>query len=245
MMRIILVTSQVTYVEKNYLSLIDPLIQEKKIAGLVILKNFDLKLFLKGLTLPLLGARGIGKALLVNSLMLPFKERERRCHENGIPVVYFNSMNEKSAIAWVKSMKCDLIINARTRCIYKKEILSTPRLGCINIHHGLLPEFRGTFCDLYALYERRPAGFSIHQMNEKIDQGDIIHVEKVSDGTDRHYPNYLAESAKREAAVLLKILNEIEIHGIKGIPNSHPHPTFTKNPDQKMIKRMLESGVIL
>lgn len=246
-MKIILVTSQVTYVQENYLNLLTPFLANhyKQVAGLIIIKNFNLQLVAKALGVRFMGAPKMSNIFLKNISGLLLKKREKLCEQFGIPVKYFNSMNDAEAIQWVREQNTDLVVNMRTRCIYKKEILNTPHIGCINIHHGILPDFRGTFCDLHALAENKEAGFSIHQMTEKIDHGQILHVEVVSNGSDKDYMAYLAKSGAIEAKALSKVIKHIEKNGLEGIPNISPKPIFTKNPTQEGIKKMLAHGMIL
>lgn len=246
-MNVVLVTSQVTYVQDNYLNLLTPFLASdyKNVAGLIILRNLDLPLLAKALGVRFRGATKMSNTLLKNISELALKKREKLCEQYGIPVAYFNSMNDPEAIQWVKERNTDLVVNMRTRCIYKKEILNTPHIGCINIHHGILPDYRGTFCDLHALAEGKDAGFSIHQMTQKIDHGKIFHVEVVSQGTDKDYMDYLARSGAIEAKALSKVIRDIEKNGFEGFPNISPAPIFTKNPTQEGIKKMLAQGMVL
>src|SRR5690606_523522 len=94
-------------------------------------------------------------------------------------------------------------------CIYKRSILQAPRLGCLNVHHGLLPRYRGTMCDLYALSEGREAGFSVHVMTPKLDAGPILRRQIVGGGT-RDYLSYLRHTGPIEARVLTELVDEIE-----------------------------------
>lgn len=246
-MKIVLVTSQVTYVQENYLNLLTPFLASnyKHVVGLIILKNLNLSTMAKALGVRFTGAPKMSNTLLKNIADLANKKREKLCAQYGIPVKYFNSMNDAEAIQWVKEQDTDLVVNMRTRCIYKNEILNAPHIGCINIHHGILPDFRGTFCDLHALAEGKEAGFSIHQMTAKIDHGRILHVEVVSNGTDKDYMAYLARSGAIEAKALSKVIKDIEKNGLQGEPNISPKPIFTKNPTQEGIKKMLAQGMIL
>ncbi|MBT3585778.1 MAG: hypothetical protein HN509_12810 [Halobacteriovoraceae bacterium] len=248
-MRVLLVTSQITYMPQNYLPLFKELFRLRKdfYIGLALLDNLDSKIAASTAGLFYLGANKIAKALVKNTLELPLSKREGLCHQNGIQTVRFKSMNDARAIQWVRDNKIDLIVNLRTRCIYKSEILSAPKLGCINIHHGILPKYRGTLCDLYALSEKRPAGFTIHQMNKKIDQGKILKTCEVNPGTENNYWSYLKETAKTEAAALTELLQEIETAGkiTKGSENSCDDIVFTKNPDKLKIKSFINQGMTI
>ena len=57
------------------------------------------------------------------------------------------------------------------------QVLKTPRLGFINIHPGILPDYPGRFPSMEAIHAgEREAGVSIHWMNDRLDQGDLIDV---------------------------------------------------------------------
>ena len=50
------------------------------------------------------------------------------------------------------------------------------RRGALNRHLGLLPDFRGSDCAIWALSMGRPdaVGYSIHVVNERVDGGDVV-----------------------------------------------------------------------
>ena len=60
--------------------------------------------------------------------------------------------------------------------LLKKRIFSIPRNGCINIHTGLVQEFRGVDSSFWALNKELPeaVGATIHYINRGIDSGNII-----------------------------------------------------------------------
>ncbi len=248
-MRVLLVTSEITYVPDNYSSLFEELFKRvpNEIAGLVVLENLSLSIYKDILGLYLLGCKKIAKTLIRNVLSLKHKKREKIFEQHHLPVFRAKSMNDSKMIKWVKDHQIDLIVNLRTRCIYKNEILNAPRLGCVNIHHGILPQYRGTLCDLYALYEKRSAGFTIHQMNEKIDAGRILAVQTVSQGAEKDYIKYLEKTGIEEAQTLSEIILETARSGNlpEGIPNQCSNPLYTKNPTRQTIRRIKEAGIQL
>jgi len=61
-----------------------------------------------------------------------------------------------------------------------RRVFSIPRLGMINIHHELLPGFRGAQGVIWQLYQgSRETGYTIHQIDEHIDTGGILHQERL------------------------------------------------------------------
>jgi methionyl-tRNA formyltransferase len=252
-MRTLLVTSQITYVPRNYQALFEAVLKSASshIAGLVVLENLNWGISKDILGLKLMGCSEISRHLFKNVLAIRKRERERLFEAKGLPVIRTQTMNSPAIIEYVKEKRIDLIVNARTRCIYKKPILESPRMGCINIHHGLLPEYRGTLCDLYALFEGRPAGFTIHQMNEKIDAGKILRRCEVSHpethGTEKDFAAYLEKASRLEGQILGELLNAIAAQDSlpAGIENRSARPIYTRNPNRKQIAKMKEKGLVL
>lgn len=250
-MKVYLVTSQVTYIPENYYDLFAGLMRTHHydIAGLIILKNLDLSLFKQILGLPLLGAPKLCLQLLKNVSELPFDPRVKLFKEHQKEVHYLKTVNDEPAHQLWQSIRPDLLINARTRCIYKKKTLKAPSLGCVNIHHGLLPKYRGTLCDLYALSEGREAGFSIHKMNPKIDDGEIYEVHPVVEAkTDqKDYLSYLKQSAIAEAKALGNFLDKIKT--LQQLPQGQENIcsdiVMSTTPTKKMIGQFKKKGMIL
>lgn len=258
-LKILVVTSQTTYMPGNYIDLLQALLKESQycqnsqgenpweICAIASLKTLDLSLLKTIIGLPLLGVQNLTSSLITNILELPIKKRDRLAKKYGIPHYFWNSMNDTEAIEKVKALEVDIILNIRTRCIYRKEILEAPRLGCLNIHHGLLPDYRGTFCDLYALYENRPAGFSLHEMVERVDAGRIFEVVTVDSGLERNYRDYLSKTVQFEIDTLTKFFYQCAKLGAlpQGIENISQKICYTKNPDKLLIKKFKEQGLVL
>lgn len=254
-LRILFVTSRVTYMPDNYLELFKSFLDMRSdwVKGLVLLDNLDKKTIIQTLGLPLLGAKKIGLQLLKNIFSLPLNEREELFEEYKIPTLVWPSMNCNQALDYVQRHKIDLIVNLRTRCIYKSPILNAPKIGCLNIHHGILPNYRGTLCDLYALTENREAGFSIHEMNEKIDAGKLHAVVPVAKKEDVRvkkkfsYLNYLSKTCPVEAKTLFDLCSKIEKENgfPEGIENKATKKVFTKNPTRQQIKKFIKQGFLL
>ncbi|AUN98340.1 hypothetical protein DOM21_09490 [Bacteriovorax stolpii] len=255
-MKILVVTSEVTFVPGNYNHFLEGLFRElqgeKDLSiDLVILKNNSPVLTLKGLALGLMGARNIGFSLIKNTIKAAFKDRTATAKKHDIRLHFFDNPNSPDFLQFVKNHQTDLLINARTRFIYKSKILKLPRLGAINIHHGLLPEFRGTMCDLWALYNDRPTGFSIHVMEKKIDNGAIIRRIVTSTPTDsnlrKSFARLIEESSKIEGIEMAKVVKMIK--ETQKIPieqdNISTKTEYTKNPDFFAIRKMLQKGIEL
>ncbi len=95
-------------------------------------------------------------------------------------------INHPSVSDIVDQYAPDLILVFGTSLI-KGDLLAKGRLGMINLHGGLSPEYRGADCTFWALYNQEPekVGCTIHYINAGIDTGNIIaHVSPEIKETD-------------------------------------------------------------
>ncbi len=252
-MKTIFVTSDVTYVKDNYLSLIDRVtssasLPEKVEAAAMIMIKVPEKLLLKNIFgLLAIGAPGFSFTLLRNLVQSRVNDpRAKLLSERGIRLFKCKTVNSQAALEFIGGIAPDLMVNMRTRNIYKKPVLDLPKIGCINIHHGLLPDNRGTMCDLWAWIEERPVGFSIHWMNEKIDDGAIIERCEVNTSGCRSYMEIPWRSSQLEGPCLLNCLERIRRHGRNiGIPNVTEKENYTRTPSPAKIAEIRRRGMRL
>ena len=84
-------------------------------------------------------------------------------------------INHRDAIKIIDTLRPDLIAVFGTSLL-KGELLEKGRLGIINLHGGLSPEYRGADCTFWALYNQEPEkiGCTLHYINAGIDTGKMI-----------------------------------------------------------------------
>jgi len=212
-MRTCLVTSALTFVPENYNRLILRLAEHPSVIGLIEIENRESSVFLKALGMILtLSAPRMGWTLLQNSFDSTRKQRRLAFEQRGKWVKVANSPKSSEILKLIEDESLDLILNARTRVIYRDELLKKPRLGCVNIHHGLLPKQRGLMCDFWAHLEGESSGFSLHKMTSKIDDGPILWVQEV-DSDRKDYLKALLQTSEIEAQVCLDLLTRIQATG--------------------------------
>ena len=92
----------------------------------------------------------------------------------------------------------EVIAVFRTRILHK-QVFNLARLGAVNCHYSLLPEYRGTFVEFWQRLnsDLQTAGVTFHFLDEGVDTGDIIasiaHEDLPDDITpfDLRYRNYM------------------------------------------------------
>jgi len=95
--------------------------------------------------------------------------------EHNIPVeqpVNFKAINDQEKLA---QYNADIMVVVAYGLLLPEAILNAPRLGCINVHGSLLPEWRGAAPIQRSLEAGDvKTGVTIMQMDKGLDTGDMI-----------------------------------------------------------------------
>ena len=104
---------------------------------------------------------------------------EKIAKKNGIPVIKRNSLKSESLLKKLNEYSLDIILSIASTRIFNKSILALPKIGCLNVHAGMLPKYRGINPSFWSLLNgEKQSAVSIHFMTEKIDDGDILKQDK-------------------------------------------------------------------
>jgi methionyl-tRNA formyltransferase/peptidoglycan/xylan/chitin deacetylase (PgdA/CDA1 family) len=99
---------------------------------------------------------------------------------HGIPVIDVGDLNSASATAALARLRPDLGIVLGTRLL-KRSTFAVPRLGCLNLHLGKVPEYRGMPPGFWEHYDRqRTAGVTVHFIDDGLDTGDVLGEDSVA-----------------------------------------------------------------
>ncbi len=98
----------------------------------------------------------------------------------GFPIQHIGNINSLQSAEALREANVDLGIVLGTR-ILKEHIFTIPRMGCLNLHKGKVPEYRGMPPGFWELYDRAPsAGVTIHFVDQGLDTGDVVATSEVT-----------------------------------------------------------------
>lgn len=96
----------------------------------------------------------------------------------GIPCVETDNASSGSALEAIRAANPDLILVVAFGQILKENLLSLPKIACLNVHASLLPKYRGAAPVQRAIWNGDlETGVAIQKMVRKLDAGDILHVK--------------------------------------------------------------------
>lgn len=99
------------------------------------------------------------------------------CEAQSLRVDKPDSVNSPEFIRLLREISPDMIFVSSFGQLLKQEILSLPRLGCINLHASILPAYRGASpLQAAILAGDRITGVTFMQMEKGLDTGAVYHV---------------------------------------------------------------------
>ena len=136
----------------------------------------------------------------------------------------------------IKKLEPDVICVVAYGKILPQEILEIPKLGCINVHGSLLPQYRGAAPIQWAVLNGdKTTGVTTMYMDVGMDTGDMILKEETEIGENETTGELWDRLAQIGAKLLSKTLEQVE----KGTaPRISQGPDFTMAPmlDKEMSK---------
>jgi len=171
---------------------------------------------------------GRGKAI-------QFSDVKKFALEHNLPILQPEKLKSPEFLAQLKEIDADLFVVVAFRML-PKEVWAMPRLGTINLHAALLPDYRGAAPINHAIINgETETGITTFYIDEDIDTGKIIMQEKCAiepeDNIGTLYDKLMligAEAVCKTVDIIASgNVNAIEQDSIR-TEGLHPAPKITK-----------------
>ena len=150
-----------------------------------------------------------------------------RALELGLKVYQPAKMRDGEALAILRELDPDLIAVAAYGKILPVEILDLPRLGCVNVHSSLLPQYRGAAPINWAILNgEEETGVTIQYMAEGVDTGNILARAKTPIGIDENAARLFERLADMGAALLVEAVREIGAGTAVSVPQDESRASY-------------------
>ena len=158
-------------------------------------------------------------------------------------------INHPDVIKVIDKHNPDLILVFGTSLL-KGNLLKKGRLGIINLHGGLSPEYRGADCTFWALHNQEPekVGCTFHYINEGIDTGNMIaHVSPEIKETDDELTLFW-RGIHDSTATVAELLSRLAQGEALGVPQTHKGSLYQVKDrslqDEKKLETLLRNGLL-
>lgn len=138
----------------------------------------------------------------------------------GIPVLAIHDFAASDTLAALGELQPDVAVVACFTRRVPSALLALPRLGFLNLHPSLLPDYRGPRPVYWQLRHGAPTGITVHYMDEGLDTGDIAAQQRVALPRDITE----ADAEQRLMRVGLELLRGVLDALARGIVRRRPQP---------------------
>ena len=130
---------------------------------------------------------------------------------HNLPVFQPEHFREEETVEQLRALQPDALAVVAYGRILPQRVLDIPKLGCINIHASLLPQYRGSAPYQWAVLDGlAETGVSAQYMAAKMDAGDVIGVAKTPIGENETAGQLLDRLAVLGADLLRDTLHQVE-----------------------------------
>lgn len=138
-----------------------------------------------------------------------------------------------SARQALQAAQADVMVVAAYGLILPAWVLQAPRLGCLNIHASVLPRWRGA-APIHRAIEAGDAqtGVTIMQMDEGLDTGDMLLVEKLTIGPDETTASLHDRLAVLGGRLIVEALELAACGGLSATPQPAEGVTYAHKIDK-------------
>ena len=126
----------------------------------------------------------------------------------NLPVYQPTTLKDGEAFKTISEINPDVIVVAAYGKILPKEIIDFPKYGCINVHGSILPKYRGAAPIQWSVINGdAETGITTMLMNEGLDTGDMLLVEKTPISIEDTASSVFDRLAQIGAELIVKTLD--------------------------------------
>src|SRR5215813_13366296 len=128
----------------------------------------------------------------------------------GIPIVATQSVNQLDYLEKVRAIAPDVIVSVAAPEIFKADLLGLPPLGCINVHCGRLPAYRGMMPTFWQMLRGEPAAtITVQAMVGKVDAGDVLATQAFPIEPHDSLDRVILGTKRQSARLLISVLRDL------------------------------------
>jgi methionyl-tRNA formyltransferase len=136
-----------------------------------------------------------------------------------------------------------LIVSVAAPVLFKRDLISLPRIGCINIHNAKLPKYRGMMPNFWQLYHReKTTGITIHEINPKIDDGRILLQDEMEISEDETLDSLIRKTKKAGAHMMIEAIRRIKQEDVRYLENPATEGSYFSFPKREDVKEFKKRG---
>lgn len=149
--------------------------------------------------------------------------------EAGLKVYQPHRVRDEAFLHELRTLHPDVVVVVAFGQILSKEVLAVPKYGCLNVHASILPKLRGAAPIQWSVIQGdEESGVTIMQMDEGLDTGDILMLEKYQLEEKETGGSLFDKLSKLGGPMILKVLEDAKAGKLNPIPQNESEHTYAK-----------------
>ena len=155
-----------------------------------------------------------------------------------------NRVNSAKGIARIAATEPELIISVRFGLIIRDPIIALPKHGIINLHSGVLPDYRGVMATFRAMqHGDAEIGSTLHFIQDGgIDNGDIISIVAIPLDQQKSYLLNVINLYAGACQQILSAVNRLTLGQRLDTRPQQGSPSYYSFPDLAELATFLAQG---
>lgn len=151
---------------------------------------------------------------------------------HAIPIITADKLTVE-VVAEIGKYQPDFLVVADFGLILPQTLLDLPKKAALNVHHSLLPKYRGPAPVPFAILAGETiVGVSIILMTDKVDAGDILAQEKYELKPDDTTDSVLTKLNQLGGALVVLVVQEFETYFKNRKPQDEKVATYSQYMDR-------------
>ncbi len=147
---------------------------------------------------------------------------------NNVPVISARKLTE-DVIQQIQRLELDFLVVADYGLILPVTLLAIPKAAPLNVHHSLLPKYRGPApAPSVILAGEKTSGVTIIKMVKEIDAGDILAQKIYTLSSKETTDSLLRKLNTLGAEIIVPVIENFQGHKQKALAQDARQATFTK-----------------
>ena len=168
---------------------------------------------------------------------------ESVCHEAGVHCELISDVNAPEFLDRMRRDRVDLLVSVSCPQIFERALIELPRLGILNVHGAILPQYRGVMPSFWMLANgEQQAGVSVYFVNEKIDAGELCGQTIFSIDPKETLDEFIVRSKLMAGDLLLRIIDAMERGDVQRRALNLAEGSYFNWPDAKAVRRFRAAG---
>lgn len=161
----------------------------------------------------------------------------------GVTVLPTRSVNDPLYVEVVRSHQPDVIVSVAAPEVFRDPLLDSARLGCINLHSGRLPTYRGMLPSFWQMLRGEAhATVTVHEMVRQLDAGLILATDQVPIRQRDSLDRVMRQSKERGARLMIQVLRQLATNQSTPRPADAGEPGYFSFPTRADARAFRQRG---